>query len=151
MSWELQSFLWRFFPADRAVSFSVCVFGLGLGLCVVVFIAGRLFKRRWWSRGSLTFAVIILTLWGGLFATRPPWLILATQPIVPTPRVSVLHWKTQSPGLETAELNRSRLQLQRTAGEAGVRSARSVHRVREHAPERPTKHAGMLQQQAGPV
>ncbi len=104
MLWTLQSLLWKFLPASRAVSFSLLVFGFLLVLCVIAFTIGRLCKRRWLSRMAVTFAAIVLLVWGFLFAIRPVWLRVATQPIVPTPTVSALHWETRAPGLETADL-----------------------------------------------
>jgi 16S rRNA G966 N2-methylase RsmD len=48
-------------------------------------------------------------------------------------------------------LNSSRLRLQRRAGEADREERAERTEVREHAPQRPTKHPRMLQRQAGPV
>ena len=104
MAWKLQSLLWKFLPAHRAVNMSLVVFGLILLVCVAVFTIGRVLKRRRLSNSALIMAVITLCIWGGLFVTRPAWLRVATQPIVSTPTVSPLRWIQRSSGLETAEL-----------------------------------------------
>lgn len=104
MSWKLQSLIWKFLPANRSVSFSLFVFGLLLVLCVVVFVIGRLWRRRWVSYIAIVSAATVLLVWGLLFITRPMWLRVATQTPVPIPTVSALHWEQRTPGLETAEL-----------------------------------------------
>ncbi len=104
MFWKLQSLIWKFLPANRSVSFSLVVFGLFLVSCVIVFVIGRLWRKRWVSRIAIASAAAILFVWGFLFITRPMWLRIATQNPVPTPTVSALHWERRTIGLETAEL-----------------------------------------------
>ena len=103
MSWKLQSLLWKFLPAHRAVNLSLFVFGLLLVLCLVAFLIGILCTRRWLSRSAIASASIVLLLWGLLFIIRPQWLRVATQDFVPAPTVSDLHWHERAAGLETAE------------------------------------------------
>ena len=104
MSWKLQTLLWKFLPAHRAVNLSLLVFSLLLALCIVVFIIGRLFSLRWLSYVAVVSVSVILLLWGLLFTTRPVWLRVAMQDFVPTPTVSELRWHERAPGLETADL-----------------------------------------------
>lgn len=104
MSWKLQSYLWKFLPADRAVNLSLYVFGVLLLLTLVVFVIGCFARRRWLSRVAAAVAAMVLLVWGLLFVTRPAWLRIALQPVVPMPTASALLWETRSPGLETAEL-----------------------------------------------
>jgi hypothetical protein len=58
-------------------------------------------------------------------------------PVTPRPGCSGQHRGSQ--------LNRSRIRLQRRAGEAGPEERAERTRVREHAPQGPTKHPRMLQ------
>ncbi|MEI7912358.1 MAG: hypothetical protein WCK77_22220 [Verrucomicrobiota bacterium] len=80
------------------------MFGVLLLLSLVVFAIGRLGSRRWLSRGAAAVAAMILLTWGLLLVTRPAWLRIALQPVVPIPTTSALVWESRSPGLETAEL-----------------------------------------------
>lgn len=102
--WKLQSWLLKFLPNDRTVSYSIRIFGLLLVLSLVAYIISLIMKRRWLSRLSLGVALLTLITWGTLYATRPVWLRIAMQPEVPMPTASALNWETRSPGLETAEL-----------------------------------------------
>jgi len=104
MSWKLQSYLWKFLPADRAVNLSVYVFGLLLALALVLLVVGYLIKRRRLTRLAVGMAAAVLVCWGLLLAMRPAWLRIATQSEVPLPTAMAPHWETRAPGLETAEL-----------------------------------------------
>ena len=104
-SWKLQSLLWKFMPADRAVTLTGRVFGLLLVLSLAAFLIDWLGRRRWLSRTAVILAAMVLFAWGMLLVTRPAWLVIATQPVVPMPTVSPFHWETRSPGLETADVD----------------------------------------------
>jgi len=104
MSWKLQSYLWKFLPADRAVNLSAYVFGLLLALALVVLVVGYFVKRRWLVRAAVTMAAVVLICWGLLLVMRPAWLRIATQSVVPMPTATAPHWESRAPGLETAEM-----------------------------------------------
>jgi len=104
MAWKLQALLWKFLPVDRDVSFTVRIFGLLLVLSVLAFAAGWFFRRRWMVRGAAGFAVLVVVAWTLLVALKPAWLRIAAQPVVPIPATSAYNWRTQAPGLETADL-----------------------------------------------
>ena len=104
MPWKMQSLLWKFLPADRAVNLSLYIFGTLLALMLVVYVGGRFLKRRWLSRVAAAVAGLVLLSWGLLLVTRPAWLRIALQADVPMPTASTLRWETRAPGLDTAEL-----------------------------------------------
>ncbi|MGB8354935.1 MAG: phosphodiester glycosidase family protein [Chthoniobacteraceae bacterium] len=104
MLWNLQTLLWKFLPADRAVSFTLRVFGLLLVLSLATFIAAHFAKRCRLSLAAIVIAALTLFTWALLFITRPPWLQIAMQPVVPIPTITSLHWETRAPGLDTADL-----------------------------------------------
>src|SRR5258707_12052777 len=92
--WKFQSLLWNFLPADREVSFSIRVFGVLLVVSSIAFGIGYLAKHRWLTRASaLAFTLLLLT-WGLLYATRPAWLRIAMQPVVPSPTTTEFPWET---------------------------------------------------------
>lgn len=102
--WKLQSYLLKFLPNDRGVSYSIRIFGLLLALSLAAFIISRIMKRRWLMRLSLGVGVLTLITWGTLYATRPAWLRIAMKTEVPMPTTSDMKWEMRLPGLETAEL-----------------------------------------------
>lgn len=104
LQWKLQYFLSKLIPNDTSVSYTVRIFGVLLLLCVGAYVVGALKGRRWLMKSTAAVAVAVLALWAILYATRPAWLKIATQPIVPQPTASALNWETRAPGLETAEL-----------------------------------------------
>ncbi len=102
--WKLQSLVWKFMPGDQGVSHTLRIFGLLLVLSLAAFILSRWIRWRWLRRGAVILASTVLLVWGLLFATRPVWLRIATQPVVPAPEISGLRWEVRAPGLETADL-----------------------------------------------
>jgi len=103
--WKLQSLLWTVIPGDQSVSYTARIFLFIIALGLIVFALGYFFKRRRLSRSGIILAVLVLFLWGGLWVARPAWLRIASQPTVPNPECSTLHWESRVPGLETAELD----------------------------------------------
>ena len=104
MLWKLESLLWKFLPLDRAVSFTLRVFGLMLVLSLVVFVAGWFARRSRLRRAGVAVALLVLLAWGLLYLTRPAWLRIAMQPVIPAPTIKELRWEIRAPGLETADL-----------------------------------------------
>jgi hypothetical protein len=104
MMWKLQHFFWKLIPGDQEANHSTLIFGFIIVLGLVIFAIGYLLKRRWLSRSGLVLTVLTPLVWVGMYVTRPAWLRIAAQPVVPNPECSAPHWESRMPGLETAEL-----------------------------------------------
>lgn len=103
MIWKLQTLLWVFFPADRDVNFTACIFAGVLALCAATGAAGWFFKRQKWLYAACGVAMTVLLCWGGLYLARPVWLRVAMQDAVPVPVMATLQWQQRAPGFESAE------------------------------------------------
>ena len=105
MYWKLVTHLWNYLPIGDEVSYSRRIFGSLLVLSLAAICIGRFFKRPRIFRFGVILCVSVLVLWGYLYVTRPAWLRIAAQPVVPAPTFGEINWVTRAPGLESAEVD----------------------------------------------
>ncbi|MCP5531698.1 MAG: phosphodiester glycosidase family protein [Akkermansiaceae bacterium] len=104
MSWKFQNLLWKVLPEDRSVDFTAVIFGTLLALLMLAFLFGWITRRSRWKRTAVGAALVMSLSWIVLYATRPPWLRVASMDPVPAPvNHSPIEWRTRAPGLETTE------------------------------------------------
>ncbi len=92
-----------FFPADRDVNFTTCIFMSMLALCAVTGMLAWFFKRNKLLGAAFGISVFLLLCWGGLYLARPVWLRIAMQDAVPVPVMDALQWVERAPGFESSE------------------------------------------------